>query len=232
MNLSCIAIDDEPMALEIISNFCLRFGNIHLRTFTNPFQGMEEVRRKEIDLLFLDIKLGGISGLKLAESRPAGIPLIITTAYSQYAIDGFNLEAIDFLHKPFSYYRFEKAIQKVLKLKQHFSANTTFTDEEIILKVEYKNCIVKLKDILYIESMGNYIRVHLMYKQPIMSQMSMKNLQELLPENNFIRIHKSYIVPSSRICSYTSKQVVLTDGKTIPVGRSYYKYIPKQKSTP
>lgn len=223
MNLRCIAIDDEPIALEIISNFCQRFGNIDLQTFTNPYLGIEEVRKQNIDLLFLDIKIGGVSGLLLAEKIPIGISLIFTTAYSQYAIDGFNLDATDFLHKPFSYSRFEKAIQKVLKVKQLLSSNTAFTDEEILLKVEYKNCVVKLKDILYIESMDNYVRVHLMYKQPIMSLISMKSLQEMLPDNKFIRVHKSYIVPTHRIISYTSKQICLPDGKTIPIGRSFYK---------
>lgn len=228
MKLKCIAIDDEPMALEIISNYCQRFDDIDLQTFTNPYLGMEEVRKGKIDLLFLDIRMGGVSGLKLAENLPAGISLIITTAYSQYAIDGFDLEATDFLHKPFSYYRFEKAIRKVLKIKQHLSANSAFTNEEIVLKVEYKNCVIKLKDILYIESMDNYIRIHLMYKPPIMSQISMKSLQEMLPENEFLRVHKSFIVPTHRINSYTSKQIRLSDGRIIPVGRTYHKDIVKQ----
>lgn len=225
MNLKCIAIDDEPMALEIISNFCQRVGNIDLLTFTNPYKGMEEVRKKEVDLVFLDVKMGEVSGLKLAENLPTGISLIFTTAYSQYAIDGFDLEAVDFLHKPFSFFRFKKAVQKVLKLKQHLSANSIFTDEEIVLKVEYKNCVIKLKDILYIESMDNYVKIHLMYKQPVMSQLSMKSLQEMLPEDKFVRVHKSYIVPTYRIASYTSKQINLSDGRVIPVGRSFYKDI-------
>ena len=223
MNLKCIAIDDEPMALEVIIHFCRRFGNMALQTFTNPYLEMEKVRETKPDILFLDIRMGNVNGLKLAGNLPDGISLIITTAYSQYAIDGFDLEAVDFLHKPFSYSRFEKAIHKVMKQKQYISGNQALGHKEITLKVEYKNCIIKLKDILYIESMDNYIRIHLMYQQPIMSQTSMKSIQEMLPESKFVRVHKSYIVPRHLITSYTIKQVRLTDGKIIPVGRCFYK---------
>lgn len=229
MKLRCIVIDDEPIALEIISNFCQRFGDIDLQIFTNPYLGIEEVRKQNVDILFLDIRIGCVSGLQLAEKMPAGTSLIFTTAYSQYAVDGFDLEAVDFLHKPFSYLRFERAVQKVLKSKRQLLSNDVFTDEEIVLKVGYKNCFIKLKDILYIESMNNYVRIHLMYKQPIMSLMSMKNLREMLPDDKFVRVHKSYIVPVHRINSYTSKQINLPDGKAIPVGRCFYKDIVKHK---
>ena len=102
MNIKCIAIDDEPMALEIISSFCRRYGNIELTTFTNPIAGMELVRRTKPDILFLDIEMEDINGTELARDLPPGVMLIFTTAYAQYALDGFELNAVDFLHKPFS----------------------------------------------------------------------------------------------------------------------------------
>lgn len=225
MNIKCIAIDDEPMALEIISNFCQRYSNIELKTFTNPLVGIEYVKRQKPDILFLDVEMGEISGIELAHELPASTFLVFTTAYAQYALDGFELNAIDFLHKPFSYSRFEKAIQKVTALRtlQNFSSNPVFTEESIILKVEYKNMNIKLKDILYIESMDNYVRFHLQGKQTLMSQTSMKNIQELLPESKFIRTHKSFMVPVHRIASYSSKEIILYDGTSIPVGRNYSK---------
>ncbi len=232
MNIKCIAIDDEPMALEIISSFCRRYGNIELTTFTNPIVGIELVKRTKPDILFLDIEMEDINGTELARDLPIGVMLIFTTAYAQYALDGFELNAVDFLHKPFSYSRFEKAVQKAVDLQtlQRLSTQPVFTDEYITLKVEYKNTNIRLKDILYIESMDNYVRIHLTDQPTLTSQMSMKTLQELLPEGKFVRVHKSFVVPVHRIASYTSKEVILYNGTRIPVGRSYSKYLKDKKT--
>ena len=124
------------------------------------------------------------------------------------------MNAIDFLHKPFSYARFEKAVQKAIELQtlQQLSVQPTFTDEYITLKVEYKNTNIQLKDILYIESMDNYVSIHLTSQPTLTSQMSLKTLQELLPKEKFIRVHKSFVVPIYRIASYTSKEILLYNG--------------------
>lgn len=223
--MKCLAIDDEPMALEILSSFCQRYGNIELTTFNNPISGMDRVRKMKPDLLFLDIEMGDVNGVELARDLPQGTLLIFTTAYAEYALDGFALNAVDFLHKPFSYGRFEKAVQKAFELHalQQLSASPVFTEESITLKVGYKSTNVKLKDILYIESMDNYVRIYLPERQCIMSQTSMKNIQELLPEGKFTRVHKSFLVPVHRIASHTSKEITLYGGIRIPVGRSYSK---------
>lgn len=232
MNIKCIAIDDEPMALEIISSFCQRHGNIELTVFTNPIAGIEQVKKIKPNILFLDIEMEDINGRDLARDLPHEVMLIFTTAYAQYALDGFELNAIDFLHKPFPYARFEKAVQKAIELQtlQQLSAQPTFTDEYITLKVEYKNTNIQLKDILYIESMDNYVRIHLTSQPTLTSQMSLKTLQELLPEEKFIRVHKSFVVPIYRIASYTSKEILLYNGIKIPVGRSYSKYLKDKNS--
>ena len=169
--------------------------------------------------------MGDVNGVELARELPPGILLIFTTAYAEYALDGFDLNAVDFLHKPFSYSRFERAVQKAFSLHalQQLSASPVFTEESITLKVEYKSTNVKLKDILYIESMDNYVRIYLTERQCLMSQTSMKNVQELLPEGKFVRVHKSFLVPVHRISSYTSKEITLYGGIRIPVGRSYSK---------
>lgn len=227
MNIKCTAIDDEPVALDIIANFCQRHGNIELTTFNNPVRGMEQVKRCRPDILFLDIEMGDLNGVELAKELPAGTLLIFTTAYAQYALDGFELNAVDFLHKPFSYNRFEKALQKAIELHnlQLLSAQPSFADESITLKAEYKNIQVQLKDILFIESMDNYVRIHQADLPSIMSQTSMKNIQEILPAEKFIRVHKSFIVPVHRIASYTSKTITLHNGTKIPIGRSYRKNV-------
>jgi len=221
--MKCVAIDDEPMALEIIKNFSQRLGDIELETFTNPLVGIEHVKRTHPDLLFLDVKMGEVSGVNLAKEIPQGTKLVFTTAYAQFAIDGFDLNAVDFLHKPFSYSRFEKAVTKVrqsIKL-MNLSSSPPLEGAEITVKVEYKNVTVKLDSILYVQAMDNYVKIFTVDSRPVVTQMSMKSLETLLPAEHFTRIHKSYIVPRHRIASYTRTQVKLSDGTEIPVGRAY-----------
>lgn len=222
--MKCIAIDDEPMALNIIAQFCKRMGDMELSTYTNPLAGWEQVKRTRPDIVFLDIEMGGVNGVELARELPAGVFLIFTTAYAQFAVDGFELNAVDFLHKPFSYMRFEKAVQKALRLRSllNMAEAPVMNEEEITVKVEYKNVKIKLSTILYIEAVNNYVRFHIVDARPILSQMSMKNIMDLLPADKFIRVHKSFIVPRHRIASYSRTQVVLYNQDiTIPVGRAY-----------
>lgn len=222
--MKCIAIDDEPMALNIIAQFCKRMGDMELSTYTNPLVGWEQVKRTRPDIVFLDIEMGGVNGVELARELPAGVFLIFTTAYAQFAVDGFELNAVDFLHKPFSYMRFEKAVQKAVRLRSllNMAETPVMNEEEITVKVEYKNVKIKLSTILYIEAVNNYVRFHIVDARPILSQMSMKSIMDLLPADKFIRVHKSFIVPRHRIASYSRTQVVLYNQDiTIPVGRAY-----------
>lgn len=222
--MKCIAIDDEPMALNIIVQFCKRMGDMELSTYTNPLAGWEQVKRTRPDIVFLDIEMGGVNGVELARELPAGVFLIFTTAYAQFAVDGFELNAVDFLHKPFSYMRFEKAVQKAVRLRSllNMAETPVMNEEEITVKVEYKNVKIKLSTILYIEAVNNYVRFHIVDARPILSQMSMKSIMDLLPADKFIRVHKSFIVPRHRIASYSRTQVVLYNQDiTIPVGRAY-----------
>lgn len=221
--MKCVAIDDEPMALEVIKNFCQRMGDMEITTFTNPIMGIEHVKRTHPDLLFLDVKMGEVSGVNLAKEIPQGTFLIFSTAYAQFAVDGFDLNAIDFLHKPYSFGRFEKAVAKVrnaIKLL-NYSAAPPLEGEEITVKVEYKNVTVKLSSILYIQAMDNYVKFFTVDSRPIITQMSMKSLEAMLPENEFVRVHKSYIVPRHRIESFSRTQLTLTGGINIPIGRAY-----------
>lgn len=222
--MKCIAIDDEPMALNIIAQFCKRMGDMELSTYTNPLAGWEQVKRTRPDIVFLDIEMGGVNGVELARELPAGVFLIFTTAYAQFAVDGFELNAVDFLHKPFSYMRSEKAVQKAVRLRSllNMAETPVMNEEEITVKVEYKNVKIKLSTILYIEAVNNYVRFHIVDARPILSQMSMKSIMDLLPADKFIRVHKSFIVPRHRIASYSRTQVVLYNQDiTIPVGRAY-----------
>lgn len=221
--MKCVAIDDEPMALEVIKNFCQRMENIELDTFTNPLVGIEHVKRTRPELLFLDVKMGEVNGVNLAKEIPQGTFLVFTTAYAQYAVDGFDLNAVDFLHKPFSFSRFEKAVNKVQQAIRlvNYSVAPPLEGQEITVKVEYKNVTVQLSSILYIQAMDNYVKIYTVDSRPVITQMSMKSLEAMLPESEFVRVHKSYIVPRHRIESYSRTQLTLTGGTQIPIGRAY-----------
>lgn len=221
--MKCVAIDDEPMALEVIKSFCQRVGDIELHTFTNPIAGIDHVKRTHPELLFLDVKMGEVSGVNLAREIPQGTFLVFTTAYAQYAIDGFDLNAVDFLHKPFSFTRFEKAVNKVQQAIRlvNYSAAPPLEGAEITVKVEYKNVTVQLSSILYVQAMDNYVKIFTTDGRTVVTQMSMKSLETMLPEGDFVRVHKSYIVPRHRIESYSRTLLTLTGGTKIPVGRAY-----------
>ncbi len=229
--MKCVAIDDEPMALEVIKNFCKRMDDMELDTFTNPLLGIEHVKRTRPDLLFLDVKMGEVSGVNLAKEIPQGTFLVFTTAYAQYAVDGFDLNAVDFLHKPFSFSRFEKAVNKVQQAIRlvNYSAAPPLEGQEITVKVEYKNVTVQLSSILYIQAMDNYVKIFTVDSRPVITQMSMKSLEAMLPENEFVRVHKSYIVPRHRIESYSRTQLTLTGGTEIPIGRAYADKVAQQQ---
>ncbi|MFI3304745.1 MAG: LytTR family DNA-binding domain-containing protein [Rikenellaceae bacterium] len=218
--IRCIAIDDEPIALSIITQYCNRRGGIELSTFTNPMAGIEQVRQTMPDLLFLDIEMGGVNGVELAHNIPNGVNLVFTTAYAQFAIDGFELNAVDYLHKPFSFARFERAVERVeqrIQMTQNLAK-----DDEITLRVEYQSVRISRSEIVYIEAMDNYVRIHLTSSRPVMTQMSMKSIEEMLPESQFMRVHKSYIVPRHSISSYSKSQIELKRvDDMIPIGRTY-----------
>ncbi len=222
--MKCIAIDDEPVALRVLEQYCQRIGGIDLKTYTDPVVGMREVKRIAPDLLFLDIRMGEINGVELAREIPKETFLVFTTAYAQYAVDGFDLGAVDFLHKPFAYSRFCRAVEKAQQLRtlRELSQKPVLDDAEITVKVEYKNVKIRLADVVYIEAMDNYVRIHLLGARPVLSQVSLKSVQELLPAP-FMRIHKSFVVPLYRIASYTRTGLTLYNSDiTLPIGRSFY----------
>lgn len=155
--MNCIAIDDEPVALSVLARYCERMGGMELKCYSDPVVGMREVKRAAPDLLFLDIRMGEISGVELAREIPKGTFLVFTTAYAQYAVDGFDLDAVDFLHKPFSYPRFCRAVEKAQQLRtlRELTRQPVSEEEAITVKVEYKNVKIPLREIVYIEAMDN-----------------------------------------------------------------------------
>lgn len=219
-NITCIAIDDEPFALTVIKSFCERKGGISLAVYDEPRVGFEAIKREQPDLVLLDIEMNSISGLEIAQHLPEKTVLVFTTAHAQFALEGFNLDAVDFLHKPFAYDRFEVALNKAFR--RIAMKNAVPTKESITVKQEYNNVVIPLDDILYVEAMENYTKIYRREKGYVLSRMSLKSILEMLPEQQFFRIHKSYIVPVHNVAGYVSHRVTLhTPSIELPIGRTY-----------
>jgi two-component system response regulator protein len=217
--IRCVAIDDEPPALDIIAKFCQRIGNIELQTFYNPEEGLDVVQRYKPDIVFLDIEMDGINGLEIASRLPESTCFIFTTAYLRYALEGFDLDAVDYLHKPFSYSRFQTAFSKALRRigRQHLQS----ASQCITVKQDYSNISIPIDDILYIEATEGYSKIFRVSGECIMSRILLKNIFALLPQDCFLRIHRSFIVSKSKIKNFSKQEVTLSDGSTLPIGRQY-----------
>ncbi|KAF2507053.1 response regulator transcription factor [Flavobacterium zhairuonense] len=229
MILKCIAVDDEPLALKLVETFIEQTPFLELTaSCDNAVEAMGLIREKQPDIVFLDINMPNLTGMELArllQDTPGLMPKIVfTTAYNHYAIEGYKVNAVDYLLKPFSYEEFLRAANKVLQITEENSNNfqsISADDEFIFLKVEYNWVRISLKDILYIESLKDYVKVHLDDSQKtVLSLISLKALEEKLPSSKFIRIHRSFIVSLDKISAISKHSVFI--GKTeITVGEQY-----------
>lgn len=218
-NITCIAIDDEPMALLVIEQFCHRKGGMELTTFSEPRVGLEEIRRRKPDLVFLDIQMNSLNGLEIADKLPHKCCFIFTTAYAEYALNGFDLDAVDFLHKPFSYERFEVAVEKALR---RIHGRRPSVPESLVVKQEYNNVSIPLNDILYVEALGNYVKIVRASGGHVLTRTNLKAITDLLPADRFMRIHRSYVVPVASVVSFTRSKIVLKGCEgSLPVGAQY-----------
>lgn len=222
--MKCIAIDDEPVALSIISRYCGQRGGVTLETYSSPRLGMQRVREWQPDIVFLDIELNGTSGIELARQLPPSCCLIFTTAYAHYALEGFEVNAVDFLHKPYFYERFNRAMQKAetwLRMHDLLSASES-SSRQLLLKSDYKNVTVSVDSILYIESIDNYIKIHSADGTSLLSKMPLRVIEEQLPKGEFVRIHRSFIIQKNRVESFSRTGVTLAKtGKCLPIGKKY-----------
>jgi DNA-binding LytR/AlgR family response regulator len=220
--ITCIAVDDEPLALEVIKKFAERTPLLSLlQTFTDPFAACEFLKKNKIDLLFLDIQMPELNGIQLYKSLRQPPPVIFTTAYSEYAVEGFNLDAVDYLLKPIEYSRFLKAVNKVEEFLKPGGTELQKPDDFIFLKSEYQLVKIEFKDVLYFEALDDYIKIITgKSHKPILTLMSMKALMEKLPGSKFVRVHRSYIVPLAKIENVRNKRIKIGE-KYIPIGDSF-----------
>jgi len=219
--VTAIAIDDEPIALDVIKNLSAKISFIELRAiFTNAFEAIDFLHKGKIDLIFLDIKMPDISGMDFLKSIPNPPMVIFTTAYSEHAVQSFELNAIDYLLKPFSLTRFLKACNKAheqyeLKNKNGNESKNT----SVFIKSGYGQFRVELAEILYAESSGNYVQF-VLEDRKILSRLSMTEAADLLPASGFIRIHRSYIAAKEHITKIEKKSVWVKHTE-LPVGSAY-----------
>jgi len=218
--ITCIAIDDEPLALNLVNEYISKVSFLDLKgSFTDAIDARAFLEKEKIDLIFLDIHMPDLNGIQLYHSMPHKPMVIFTTAFSEYAVEGFNVNAIDYLLKPFEYDRFVKSVYKA-KEYHEFTLNQEMRLTSIFVKSDYQLVKVNLKDVLFIEGLDDYIKIHLAENKNILTLMSLKAITEKLPSSEFVRIHRSYIVPLNRIEKVSSKKVEIA-GKEIPVGISY-----------
>lgn len=225
MRLKCVIIDDEPLAIELIKQYVEKFPSLEVtQTFLNAIAGVEYLRSVETDLLFLDIQMPDITGLQLLRSLNKPPMVIFTTAYSQFALNAFELDVLDYLLKPVEFDRFEKAVGKAFNYYKFKNGITNLITESIYVRSEYQMVKVELDKVEYIEALDDYVKIHFTDKSTVMTLMSLKKLQEKLTYNKFIRVHRSYLVNLSKIKTIVNRKIQLSHIE-IPVGETYAKQL-------
>jgi DNA-binding LytR/AlgR family response regulator len=223
--LRCIAIDDEPLALEIIKEFAGRLNFISLnKVFGSAALATKYLNKFPIDLIFLDVQMPNADGIEFFKSLEHKPLVIFTTAFGEYAVEAFKVDAVDYLLKPFDFKQFLKAVTKAREVFQFKTQHNAASLPYIFIRSDYCLRKVILEDILYIEGLNDYSRIVTLNGKPVISLISLKEILEKLPTAEFIRVHRSFIVPISKIKSYNRGQLFLSNTK-IPVGNTYLEHV-------
>lgn len=235
--MRCIAIDDEPLALRQIKSYIAKSPSLELcGSFSNALAARDFLATESVDLIFVDINMPDLNGLDFVRELEHKHLVIFTTAYSEYALEGFRLDAVDYLLKPFSLKEFQRSVKKASSLFEllALSHRQPETEEQTIeaealpenpeylsIKADYKTSLVRIAEILYIESEGEYVRLHLTDGSTIMTLFRLKNMEAALPSDSFMRIHRSFIVNLKLITSYAKGRVYVSDEEYLPIGDNY-----------
>jgi DNA-binding LytR/AlgR family response regulator len=226
MQLKCVAIDDEPLALELMQEYISRFPQLKLvHMFDDAISAVELLRNTKVDLLFIDINMPDITGIDLVRSLQEKPLIIFTTAHKQFAIEGFELDAVDYLLKPINIDRFTRAVHKAIDYYKYRNTPAQEDNDCLFVHAEYRLVKIQLNDIEYIESLEDYIKIHISGSKPVLTLMSMKKVLEKLPADKFQRIHRSYIVSVAKVRSIQNRKVQLTSGVELPISDSYVHFI-------
>lgn len=233
--IRCYILDDEQPAIDIIKLYISKIPELLLiGTNINPISAIEFIKNNQIDLIFIDIHMDEMNGLQVIKTLGNKYKYVLCTAYSEFAINGYDLDAIDYLLKPITFQRFERSITRFDKhISLPNSSNKNDIDDYIYVKTESKGMMLKidLSDILYIEARNNYVAFHLEHKQ-ILSYLSLKDLEEKLSHLDFLRVHKSFIVPLKRISTVQNSKIYLKNvAIPIPLSSAYKEFFLKKVST-
>ena len=231
--LKCIAIDDEPLALRQITGYISKIPYLELSaTFNNAIDAQQRLTEEPADLIFADINMPDLNGVDFVRALPDRPMVIFTTAYSEYAVEGFKLDAVDYLLKPFSFADFSRSAAKANSLyelrqnrrsePQETASEATPRDKEYIsVKADYKVSLVRIAEIIYLESEGEYVRMHLADGSTLTTLFRLMNMETALPAESFMRVHRSYIVNLRAIKAYVKGRIFLSDNEYIPIGENY-----------
>lgn len=224
--IRCIAIDDEPLALKQLESYISKVGFLELEAACNSAVDASKVLASQpADVLFCDINMPDLDGMSFVKSLASQPMVVFTTAYSEYAVEGFKVDAVDYLLKPFGFNEFEKAALKVKRLydlENKEDVSILDYDDSVYVKTDYKTVRVEVSSIIYIEGMSEYVKIITEdQKDPVIALLSMKKLEGKLPGNRFMRVHKSFIINLSKISQVSKGHVRMQDGSSIPIGESY-----------
>jgi DNA-binding LytR/AlgR family response regulator len=224
--ITAIALDDEWPALDILQAFCDRIDGIKLvKTFTRTGEAKQYLERNPVDLIFLDINMPAESGLAFARVVPSSTLVVFTTAYSEFAADSYEIDAVDYLLKPFSFERFTNSLQRVQTRRQTLYSVTDETPGNteptyLYVRVDYGLVKIPVADIRFVEGLDNYLKIHRLTDKPVVVRSTMKAMLGKLPMGQFVRVHRSYIVAFDKIRGVRNKTVLMGDVE-IPIGSSY-----------
>ncbi|EGK02375.1 LytR/AlgR family response regulator transcription factor [Dysgonomonas gadei] len=219
--MNAIAIDDEPLALTVIKSLCDKNDSINLqRTFTQPSEALRYLHKYPVDLIFCDIQMPAMTGINLVKALRQKTMVIFTTAFSEYAVVSYELNAIDYLLKPINLKRFTQAISKAQEYFDYINKQDQSADKNIFVRADFNLVKIPLADILYIEGLADYLKIHIKDRKTIVARMSMKDMIEKLNSIDFIRVHRSYILPFNKIEAVRGTTIFIGD-KEFPIGRTY-----------
>jgi len=228
MKIRCLIVDDEPLALDVLENYISRLDTLELVTrCNNAIEAFNILKQQSVDLIFLDIQMPQLTGMEFLRSLENPPKIIFTTAYRDYAVEGYELNALDYLLKPISFDRFLKAVNKIPELQTEAvnplttQPSTGYQQEPFIyLKADKRMVRILLRDIIYIESLKDYVRVKIENSKEVVAYQKISYLEEKLPDDRFFRIHRSFIIALDKVTAFSATQVDL--GKfSIPIGRNY-----------
>lgn len=225
--IRCIAIDDEPLALKKMESYIKKTPVLEfLGSFNNPANALEIITKEKIDLIFIDINMPDMNGVDFVKSLLDAPMVVFTTAHSEYAVDGFRVDAVDYLLKPFGYEEFLRSVSKAIKYYNFINSRSqrvvARSNEYMYVKAEYKVIKIKVDEIIYIESMSEYVRIYIEESlKPLITLLSLKKIEESLPKDRFMRVHRSYIVNLTKIEEVQRMRIVLPKSVFIPIGDNY-----------